>query len=347
MQRYSVSTALVLGLIMCVLLAASRLPPVAAEEASPSETDAWASSVVTFKPGAGTIGANFSDPASALGEVDAGIVALGNAQTPSGPPADPNSCEAVLIVDFGRHLLMDGEGDDLIVYELAGGGVPEPIWVYIGGEDTGWRFVGVSPGGRDPMDISNVAGPDETFSQIALCDVPDGDTTIGAAPGPDIDAIAATYTSRIGLVAQAQGPGWFVDLDPAPAIGTASVFTPLVEFEDLGFAPPTIFQFQCEENAELTECSSYLVVKANCGGELSTTPPALYIHPFLFPTINDLEGLVSLRELQVGYQEERFETLYAFCTETPGRAAAAESRLRLHARRRRRALCLPGRGVAV
>ncbi len=320
MQRFSLSAAFVLGLVTCILLAASRLPPAIAEEASPSETEAWASSVVSFKPGAGTIGANFSDPANALGPVDGSIVSIGNAQTPSGPPADPTTCEAVLVVSFDRYRLMDGEGDDLIIYESAVGSLLEPVWVYLWNEDTGWRFLGKSAGGRDPMDISGAVEPSESFSRVALCDVPDGDTTIGATPGPDIDAIFASYTSRMGLVAQAQGPGWSIDLDPATGTRTGTAFTPLVEFVDLGFAPPTVFRFECREDDEVAECSSYLIIKASCGGNLTTRPSAMYIYPFLFPTLMEQP---TLRDLQIGYREERFETLYAFCFPTPVRAAAA------------------------
>lgn len=320
MRRASIPAIAVLLVTLGILAIGSVPRPAFASHDATTEV-AWADAVVSFKAGAGDVAANFDDPMSSLGPVDAGIVALGNAQTPSAPPANPTACEAVLIVSFGRYQIVDGEGDDLTIYESAGGGVSEPIWVYLGGEDTGWRFVGESAGGKDSLDIGHVADPSDSFSQVALCDVPDGNTTSWPAPGPDIDAIAAENSARIGLVAQAQGPGWSVDLDP---VRSAAVFTPLVEFQDLGFAPPAVFRFQCPLGEAVSECNSYLVVKANCGGDLSLTPPLWYIYPFLNPTLGDLGAPVTLRELRGGYVEERFEEVYAFCFNAPGRAAAAD-----------------------
>ncbi|MEZ4519492.1 MAG: hypothetical protein R3C44_22565 [Chloroflexota bacterium] len=136
------TTTRLFGLAVALLVAvtsvnAAREP---ATQAAPADT-VWAESVVSFKPGAGTIGANFSDPANALGPVDAYIVSMGNAQIPSAPPDNPAACEAVLILSFGANNLIDGEGDDLIIYESAVGSLLEPTWVYIGSEQTGWRYL--------------------------------------------------------------------------------------------------------------------------------------------------------------------------------------------------------------
>ncbi|MEZ4519491.1 MAG: hypothetical protein R3C44_22560 [Chloroflexota bacterium] len=151
--------------------------------------------------------------------------------------------------------------------------------------------------------------------------MPDGDTTIGATPGPDIDAVAATYSSRIGLVVQAQGPGW--SMDPDPALASTRAFAPLPEFRDISFAPPTVFRFTCPVGEAIESCNSFLIIKTYCGGGLSLTPPAWYIYPALFPTIADLGGLVSIRELEGSYVEERTDDMYAFCYDSRGRSADA------------------------
>lgn len=322
MKRFLVPAVTFSCLTLVALLVGLNALSVSAGDGASAETEIWAESVVSFQAGAGTIGVNFSDPVNALGPVDAGIVALGNAQTPSAPPANPATCEAVLIVDFGRYQVLDGEGDDLTIYESASGGLREPVWVYIGGETTGWRYVGESTGGHDSVDISHVAGPAESFGQVALCDIPDGNTTVWPAPGPDIDAIAAIHSERVGLVAQAQGPGWSVDLDPVPESRSADLFTPMPEFQDIGFQAPAIFRFECPADAEVTDCNAYMIVKAHCPGRFTTDPPAWIIYPFLFPTLTDIVEHPALREMQGGYVEERFEEIYAFCYEEPERSAA-------------------------
>ena len=313
MIRFSpLHVSLVLLSLCAFLLVGVQTFAVSAAPAEIGEEAVWAQSVVTFKAGAGTIGSNFSDPKNALGPVDASIVSMGNAQVPAGPPADPASCEAVLIVDFGQSGLVDGEGDDLTIYESAVGSLLEPTWVYIGGPETSWRYVGEAAGGKDTLDISGVANPGETFSQVAICDIPDGDTTIGATPGPDIDAIAANHVSRLGLVAQAQGPGWFVDSDPARQ--TAQVFMPMPVLSDLFLQPPVIFRFECPEGEPLEQCTSFLTIRARCGGELTLTDPALYLYPI---------PLVSIRDLQGGYEKAGVEQLAGFCGETLGKTAVS------------------------
>lgn len=307
MNRFSVPALFVLILMLGgVLAAGTKARPAAAQAPEPI----WAQSVVLFKAGAGTIGSNFSDPANALGPVDASIVSMGNAQTPAGPPADPAACEAVLIVSFGDYGVIDGEGDDLTIYESFVGSLLEPLWVYIGGEETGWRFVGESTGGKDGLDISGVAEPSESFSQVALCDIPDGDTTIGATPGPDIDAIAAHNTARVGLVVEASGPGWFYDPDPGQV--TRDVLLPVPTLRDLDIVPPTIFRFKCPSGTEVGECVSFLIFKARCGGDVQLVNPLFAIYP---------SPLVSLRDLAGWHLLDNVDEYAAYCEDRSSLAA--------------------------
>ena len=310
-MRHSISTHWLLFLLLFFVLMAVNVLTVSAGERRVAQDIAWAQAVITFKAGAGTIGANFSDPANALGSLDANIVSMGNAQVPSEPPADPTACEAVLILSFGEYSVVDGEGDDLTIYESAVGSLLEPIWVYIGDETTGWLYLGESTGGKDSLDISGVAAPSDSFYQIALCDIPDGDTTIGATPGPDIDAVSANNTSRTGLVIQAQGPGWFIDQDPARAF---NVLTPIVEFKDLFVQPRALLQFQCPADSSLDDFTSYLIVKSHCDGDLTLTNPLFYWYPLPNPTLRDLVG---------GYELINVDRYYGFCGEKSGRTISA------------------------
>lgn len=296
-------------LVMAVSAGAAREP---FAPTGPTETMAWAVDVVDFKVGSGTVGVNFSDPANALGPVDSISVSLGNAVVPAARPPDPTACEAFLIVSFGDHALIDGEGDDLILYEAAVGSLLEPTWVYIKGANTDWRFVGESAGGRDPMDISAVADPSESFDQVGICDIPDGDTTIAPAPGPDIDAVVANNTVRLGLVAQAQGPGWSIELDPGPVARNANAFAPMPTLQDIGFFPPAVLLFECPDSEPLQSCTSLLTIRALCGIAPSTSP-LYYLYPFLPVTLNDLAPPVSLRELLTGFREVRYREFGIYC----------------------------------
>jgi hypothetical protein len=300
------SSKILLLLLFCAALMAVNAAGVAA--GSDADEPVWAQSVVSFKMGAGDVGVNFSDPEEALGPVDAKNVALGNAQTPSPPPANPASCEAVLILSFGKYSIVDGEGDDLTIYESAAGGLLEPTWVYIGGAGD-WRYVGETAGGKDSLDISGVAGPDDSFNQVAICDIPDGDTTIWPAPGPDIDAVSANNSAELALIAQAQGPGWSVDLDPT---GTSrSLFMPMPELKDLTIQPPAVFKFECPAGEPLDDCLAFLIIRAQCGGSLNLIP-AFYIYPLPQPTLRDLIG---------GYKTEHLDQLAGYCQDKPGRTA--------------------------
>lgn len=311
----------VAGLLLLVMAvsAGSAREPIG--PAGPTETMAWAVEVVDFRAGSGTVGANFSDPINALGPVDSISLSLGNAVIATARPPDPTECEAMLILSFGEHALVDGEGDDLILYEAAVGSLLEPTWVYIKGANTDWRYVGESVGGRDPMDISAVADPSDAFNQIAICDIPDGDTTIAPAPGPDIDAVVANNTVRLGLIAQAQGPGWSIDLDPGPLARGADAFTPMPTLQDIGFFPPAVLLFECPDSEPLQSCTSFLTIRSLCGIDPSTSP-LYFLYPFLPVTLNDLAPPVSLRELLTGFREIRYKEFGIYCDGRGSRTVA-------------------------
>ncbi len=313
MKALTAPPPLLLLLLFCALLVGANSLTVSADDEQTAEEVVWAQSVTAYQAGTGSIAPNWRDPDSALGPVDARVVALGNATTPSAAPDTPTKCEAYIILNFGKHSIVDGKGDDLTIYESAVGSFLEPTWVYVGGGSlgAGWRYVGEAAGGKDSLDIGHVAGAQAYFSNVALCDVPDLNSG-GPGPGPDIDAVAANNSSTSGLSAQAQGPGWSIERDPARA--AVDVFAPMPVFEDLLIEPRVNFRFSCPKGEPLATCTAYLIIKSYCGGNVAVSSPAIYIYPIPHPSLRDLLG---------GYEAENVDTLAAYCLGRSGKMGAA------------------------
>lgn len=163
-----------------------------------------------------------SQPRFALGapdytgsHLDPGIVTLG--------------CGGQIVVRFSDNVLVDGEGDDLRIFEP---GDREAYRVEISPDGADWRRVGRSQGGNASFDIAPVVTGDEQFRFVRLTD--ERGFCRGVRPGMDIDAVEALNT-RAETESLAAGE------EPAPASGPGALqmeMTPL-EPEPGGGAPRT------------------------------------------------------------------------------------------------------------
>lgn len=126
-----------------------------------------------------------NDPSRAVGPPDSVSVALGE-----DTDAAADSCRYSITLAFDDNLLVDGPGDDLRVVER---GRSESTFVSIGNSPEDLRPVGEIMGGESSIDIAAVAGPDETFTVVRLCDGPDQASEV---PGSDIDAVLALHLRR-------------------------------------------------------------------------------------------------------------------------------------------------------
>jgi outer membrane protein OmpA-like peptidoglycan-associated protein len=96
-------------------------------------------------------------------------------------------CKGILVLRFVDNVLVDTDGPDLYVFEI--GPDIEPTKLSISKDGINWVEIGNIEGATAAVDISSVAGSDETFSYVRLEDL--GVACKGAWPGADIDAVGA------------------------------------------------------------------------------------------------------------------------------------------------------------
>ncbi|MDF1740884.1 MAG: hypothetical protein P1U86_17110 [Verrucomicrobiales bacterium] len=88
---------------------------------------------------------------------------------------------------FTDNSLVDGPGDDLVVFEI--GQDTEPVKVEVSTDGQTWIEVGKTEGGRNAIDMQGKAAPGTEYFYVKLTDI-EGRSS-GRWPGADIDAIAA------------------------------------------------------------------------------------------------------------------------------------------------------------
>lgn len=147
--------------------------------------DPWADRVVSFQPGdpaatdatdlKGTLGKPDYDPAK---EDSGTYLALGDG--------------GVLVLEFVDNVLIDGEGDDLAVFEI--GPAIEPIVVAISTDSKEWIEVGRVKGASSTHDIGPHFQPGQRFRFVRLTDAKAGLSNGSASPGADLDAVGAIST---------------------------------------------------------------------------------------------------------------------------------------------------------
>jgi OmpA-OmpF porin, OOP family len=139
----------------------------------------FADEVVSFKKGTPHAKPVDSNPNEALGlpnydkAKDKRFVTLG--------------CRGVLTLRFVDNVLVDTDGPDLYIFEI--GPDIEPTKLSISKDGIQWVDVGKIEGAVAAVDISSVAGPEETFSYVRLEDL--GEACGSEWPGADIDAVGA------------------------------------------------------------------------------------------------------------------------------------------------------------
>lgn len=95
-------------------------------------------------------------------------------------------------LQFSKVAIVDGPGPDLYVFEL--GLAVEPILVEVSTDGRKWISVGQVSGDSGAIDLAGHTKPGDQFTQVRLTDPKkkqSGRKEVGAAAGPDIDAVAA------------------------------------------------------------------------------------------------------------------------------------------------------------
>lgn len=191
----------------------------AAEPAKQRPDDPFADRVVAFEPGpGGTFGHN-KLPAVVLGPPK------GNGAAAGGLDVVSLGAGGQIVVAMDDLLIADGPGPDLLVFENAFVGFPEPATVEVSADGTTWHAFacdpadsaggfpgcagvtavlshpdnGISPqdpmlAGGDAFDLADVGLPTARFVRITDCV---GKVDQAPSAGFDLDAIAAVHTVPI------------------------------------------------------------------------------------------------------------------------------------------------------
>ena len=209
--------------------------------------------------------------------------------------------------------------ENAIIYEIDAGplgikdltgnfSVDNGIYIWVNGR---YQFGAMEPGTLQPGVFE--------YSGIPLGDLHAGKNYLqilredhGGGTGYLIEVSGTRVTSDPTLLVRATGPGWSIDRDPAQF--SRNVFEPIPTLADMIFRPRADFEFQCPVGQPLDSCTSYLVIKAYCGGNLAVTNPSFYLFPLPQPTLRDLLG---------GYEELQPDEYVAYCQGTNGRTFPA------------------------
>ncbi|MEM9725213.1 MAG: OmpA family protein [Pseudomonadota bacterium] len=92
-----------------------------------------------------------------------------------------------LIVRFTDNALVNGPGEDLIIFEIGRAQEPTDVSVRIEG-DRNWIPAGTAGGGRRSLNLPGAVGPDEVVREVRLRD---RNSPHSPPEGADIDAVAA------------------------------------------------------------------------------------------------------------------------------------------------------------
>lgn len=145
-----------------------------------SQHDPWADRVVRYKAGKPAPKQN-RDPAASLGKPGRNAksnhnsVALGHG--------------GVLVVEFVDNALVDGPGDDLVIFEV--GKAIEPMKVAISTDGQTWIHLKRAPGAKSTLDIGPFVQPDQQFRFVKITDGRSKRSNGSKVPGADVDAVGA------------------------------------------------------------------------------------------------------------------------------------------------------------
>lgn len=140
----------------------------------PAQHDPWADAVVSFKRGKPAPKKN-KNPWNAVGKPAGHSYAMGHGGD--------------LVLEFIDNVLVDGPGDDLVIFE--GGKAVEPTHLWISENGTNWIDVGRVAGSKSTMDIGPFAKPGQSFRFVRLKDARSGKSKGSDFPGADINAVGA------------------------------------------------------------------------------------------------------------------------------------------------------------
>lgn len=96
-------------------------------------------------------------------------------------------CKGSLAVQFEDNALINGEGDDLFIFEV--GANIEGSRVSVSNDGQAWEVVGEIGGAFATIDLENSSLNSETYRYVLIEDL--GSACSGITPGADIDAIGA------------------------------------------------------------------------------------------------------------------------------------------------------------
>lgn len=153
-----------------------------------ADGDPWADRVVSFTQGKPPA-TDATNPRGALGKPDYDDVkqhsrtylAMGNG--------------GELVVEFVDNVLIDGDGDDLAVFEI--GPAVEPIDVAISTDGKTWIEVGRVKGAHSTLDIGPHVKREQRFRFVRLTDSKAGLSNNSKWPGADLDAVGAINTRSL------------------------------------------------------------------------------------------------------------------------------------------------------
>ncbi len=157
---------------------------------------AFADKVVDFKIGhPRPVGdyAGYGDPKHILGQPDH----VDNGIYDPKPKCTTMGCGGVLTLEFTDNVLIDGDGNDLYIFEV--GEAVEAIQVAISKNNKDWIEVGKVAGSTASLDISSFVKKTDVFRYVRLTDLrtgcpPNSENMVSSDtlpyPGADIDAVA-------------------------------------------------------------------------------------------------------------------------------------------------------------
>jgi hypothetical protein len=152
-----------------------------------AEHDPWADAVVSYKPG-NPAPQRSRDPRSAVGKPD--YKGTDDAEDEKRYVALGHGGE--LVLEFRDNVLVDGPGDDLVIFEI--GESVEPTVIAISSDAKHWIEVGQTKGGKSSVDIRPFVKPGQRFRFVRVTDAKAGLSNHTYWPGADIDAVGALHS---------------------------------------------------------------------------------------------------------------------------------------------------------
>lgn len=148
------------------------------------EHDPWADAVVSFTSGK-PAATRSTDPQACLGKPDyKGIDDAADEKTYLSL-----GYAGEVVLEFRDNVLIDGPGDDLVVFEI--GPAVEATSLEISEDGKHWIPVGGVKGGKASVDIGPFVGPDRRFRFVKVIDARGPESKNSEWKGADIDAVGA------------------------------------------------------------------------------------------------------------------------------------------------------------